>query len=85
MSQQAILEQMSAFFVARRRELPLEAFMAESPQSLIKDSLELVEFLVHLEETLGWCIEIGEVGEYASKSFAELAAIAASRFGHSDA
>ena len=74
MESAAVLEVMKAFFKDKPTVVPLDDFGSLSPRALLKESLDVIDFIVYLEEELGCEIDTGQIGEaLMSKSFAELA------------
>lgn len=71
----ALLEVMKGYFVQRKfPAAALENFAGKQPRELLKESLDVVEFVVHLEEELGREIDTNELGEaLLSKDFGNLA------------
>ncbi len=81
MESTSVLEVMRTFFKDKQPESALADFGAQSPRVLLKESLDVVDFIVYLEEELGCEIDIREVGEaMMSKNFAEIAEEVARRF-----
>jgi len=75
MEPDALIEVMKGYFV--QRKFPAETFenfAEKQPRELLKESLDVVEFVVHLEEELGQEIDTNELGEaLLNKSFGDLA------------
>ena len=73
-----ILNLMKGYFTQREPPLPaeqLEEFPAQSPRALLKESLDVVDFLVYLEEELDRDIDVNQLGEaLLYKNFGELSA-----------
>jgi len=62
----AILGLMKSYFVQRQPPLSaelLEQFPTQSPRELLKESLDVVDFLVYLEEELDRDIDVNQLGE----------------------
>lgn len=76
MEPSALLELMKGYFVEKKYpEAVIENFPALHPRELLKESLDVVEFLVYLEEELGREIDTNDLGEaLQNKNFGELAA-----------
>jgi hypothetical protein len=69
-----IVEVMHRYFKGREALPEATAFAAESPGKYLTESLDVVDFLVYLEEEIGQEISINEVGEsMMNLSFGELA------------
>jgi len=69
----AILERMRAYFDGRQPEEVLQGFAGQSPRALLKESLDVVDFIVYLEEELGREIPINQLGEaLLNKNFGDL-------------
>ena len=73
----AILGLMKSYFVQRQPPLSaelLEQFPTQSPRELLKESLDVVDFLVYLEEELDRDIDVNQLGEaLLYKNFGDLA------------
>ena len=73
----AILNLMKGYFTQRQPPLAVELldqFPAQSPRALLKESLDVVDFLVYLEEELDRDIDVNQLGEaLLYKNFGELA------------
>ncbi len=63
MEPQAILEIMKSYFEDKQPTEVLDGFEQQSPRALLKESLDVVEFLVHVEEQIGREIDINQIGE----------------------
>ena len=73
-----ILELMKAYFAGKQPAEVLDAFAEQSPKALLKESLDVVDFVVYLEEELGRDIDINALGEaLLNKNFGDLAAAVA--------
>ncbi len=74
MEADAILKIMRSFFKDKQPEASREDFAELSARTLLKESLDVVDFIVFLEEEMGCEIDIRQVGEaLMSKSFGEIA------------
>ena len=77
MEADAILALMRSYFTQRQPPLPAEelaGFPGQSPRALLKESLDVVDFIVYLEEELGRDIDVKQLGEaLLYKNFGELA------------
>jgi hypothetical protein len=83
MNQQAILDIMKGFFIGNLPAEQLESFSELRPREIMKESLTVVEFMVHLEEQTGCHIDISEVGEaMMNKNFGQLAGDLAARLSN---
>ena len=71
----AVLEVMRKFFGDKQPPEVLAALAEQSPRALLKESLDILDFLVYLEEELGQEIDTTQAGQVAMKSqnFGELA------------
>jgi acyl carrier protein len=70
---EAVLEVMRAFFKDRDPAPSAEEFSELKPPALLKESIDVVDFIVYLEEELGAEIPTGEIGEaIVSMNFREL-------------
>lgn len=68
-----ILETMKAYFAEKQPAEVLATFSEQSPRALLKESLDVVDFVVYLEEELGREIDINQLGEAILKlNFGEL-------------
>lgn len=68
-----ILETMKAYFAGKQPAEVLESFPSQSPKALLQESLDVVDFVVYLEEELGREIDINQLGEaIVNKNFGEL-------------
>jgi len=68
-----ILETMKAYFAGKQPVEVLESFPQQSPKALLQESLDVVDFVVYLEEELGTEIDINQLGEaIVNKNFGEL-------------
>ena len=75
MDQSAILNQMQAFFVDKCEPEVLERFADTPATDLLEESIDVVEFIVYLEDELGSRIDANKVGPaLANMTFAQLAA-----------
>lgn len=69
-----VLEAMSEFFAENFPDIPRDNFEGMKAGEVIQQSLDLVEFVLHLEERLGVEININTLGEkLITKTFGELA------------
>ena len=74
MDRDAVLEKMRAYFERKQPPDVLATFGSQSPKALLPDSLDVVDFILYIEEATGCEIDINEVGEsLMSKNFGELA------------
>ena len=81
MDNKAILERMRAYFEGKEPADVLASFSRQSPKALLHESLDVVDFILYLEEALGCEIDVSEMGEaLLNKDFGELAAEAARRW-----
>jgi acyl carrier protein len=84
MDANSILGIMKAYFVGKHPPEDLESFGDKMPRSLMKDSFQVVDFIVCLEEKTGCHIDIAQVGqEMMDKTFAQIAAALAARLSQS--
>ena len=73
MDSTAVLEMMKGYFTDRLSPEELAAFSELSPRGVLKESLDVVDFLVYLEEQLEREIDINQIGEAVlSDSFGAL-------------
>jgi acyl carrier protein len=69
----AVLDLMKAYFADRQPEPVMASFADQSPRALLKESLDVVDFVVYLEEQLDREIDINQLGEaLLNKNFGEL-------------
>jgi acyl carrier protein len=70
----AVLEAMAEFFAENFPNVPKEKMEEMKASDVIQQSLDLVEFVLHLEEKLGIEININTLGEkLITRTFGELA------------
>jgi acyl carrier protein len=70
----AVLEAMAEFFAENFPNIPRDNMEAMRASDVIQQSLDLVEFVLHLEEKLGIEININTLGEkLITRTFGELA------------
>jgi acyl carrier protein len=70
----AVLDAMAEFFAENFPNVPRDNIEAMKASDVIQQSLDLVEFVLHLEEKLGLEININTLGEkLITKTFGELA------------
>lgn len=70
-----ILETMKAYFAGKQPVEVMDNFPQQSPRALLQESLDVVDFVVYLEEELGRDIDINQLGEaLLNKNFGELSA-----------
>jgi acyl carrier protein len=83
MNQQAILDIMKDFFTGQLPAGHLDSFADLRPREIMKESLTVVDFMVHLEEQTGCHLDMSEVGEaMMNKNFGELAGDLATRLSN---
>ena len=63
MEPNAVLKMMKRYFEGRQPEEVLASFETTSPRSLLTESLDVVDFIVYLEEELGREIDIQKLGQ----------------------
>jgi len=69
-----LMNLMRAYFTGRQPEEVLASLETRYPEDLLKESLDVVEFAVYLEEELGTDVDINGLGQaLAGKTFGELA------------
>ena len=74
MDTELILEKMKTYFAGKLSEEELATFAEQAPRTILKESLDVVDFLVYLEDELGREIDINELGDpILNKNFGELA------------
>lgn len=74
MDPNAILEVMKGYFAGKAPQETLDNFAEVSPRELLKESLDVVDFLVYLEEESGREIDVQALGEaLLNMNFRELA------------
>ena len=70
----AVLDAIGEFFAENFPNVPREKIESLKASEVIQQSLDLVEFVLHLEEKLGIEININTLGEkLVTKTFGELA------------
>jgi acyl carrier protein len=70
----AVLEAMAEFFAENFPNVPRDQLESMKASEVIQQSLDLVEFVLHLEEKLGLEININTLGvKLITKTFGELA------------
>jgi acyl carrier protein len=70
----AVLDAIGEFFAENFPNVPKEKIESLKASEVIQQSLDLVEFVLHLEEKLGIEININTLGEkLVTKTFGELA------------
>jgi len=70
-----VLNVMRAYFAGKQPSEVMDSFAQQSPRALLKESLDIVDFVVYLEEELGREIDMGQVGNALfAESFTDLAA-----------
>jgi acyl carrier protein len=70
----AVLDAMGEFFAANFPNIPRDDIEGMKASDVIQQSLDLVEFVLHLEEKLGLEININTLGEkLITETFGELA------------
>jgi hypothetical protein len=80
MNQQAILEAMKSYFSAKQPPEALQSFATIKPQALMPDSMDVVNFIVYLENAFNFHIDINQIGPaLIDKNFGEVAGIIASK------
>jgi acyl carrier protein len=68
-----LLQTMRSYFEGKQPPEVIENFGDQQPRALLKESLDLVEFVVYLEEELGREIDMDPLGEaLMNKNFREL-------------
>ncbi len=73
MTPETVLSMMKSFFADKQPAEVMESFAEQRPRTLLTQSLDVVDFVVFLEEELGREIDIQQVGEaIVSKNFGEL-------------
>jgi acyl carrier protein len=71
---EAILGRMKAYFEGKQPPEVLDTFAEQSPRALLKESLDVVDFVVYLEEELGREIDMNELSQsLLNENFGELA------------
>lgn len=74
MEPSAVLTLMRAYFEGKEPPELLASFAEQSPRALLKESLDVVDFVVYLEEEIGREIAIQQVGEaLMTMNFGQLA------------
>lgn len=69
-----ILETMKAYFAGKQPAEVLANFPEQSPRALLQESLDVVDFVVYLEEELDREIDINQLGDaILNQNFGELA------------
>lgn len=73
MSPDELLNVMKAYFAGKESPEVMAAFPTLMPQSLLRESLDVVDFIVYLEEELDREINIAELGKaLVGKNFGDL-------------
>lgn len=73
MSPDELLNVMKAYFEGKEPSEVLASFPEQYPKSLLKESLDVVDFIVYLEEELERDINIQQLGQaLVDKNFGEL-------------
>jgi acyl carrier protein len=68
-----ILDVMKGYFAGKQPPEVMDVFAEQSPKTLLKESLDVVDFVVYLEEELGRDIDINELGEaLLNRNFGDL-------------
>jgi acyl carrier protein len=68
-----VLALMKGYFAGKQPAAVLETFGEQSPRALLQESLDVVDFVVYLEEELGRDIDINQLGEaLVNKNFGAL-------------
>jgi acyl carrier protein len=71
---EAVLARMRAYFERKQPPDVLASLAQQSPKTLLADSLDVVDFILYLEEDLGGEFDINEMGEsLLNKNFGDLA------------
>ena len=74
MQPEAVLTMMKGYFEGKQPADLLQAFASVQPRTLLKESLDVVDFVVYLEEELGRDIDLNVLGEaLLNKNFGDLA------------
>ena len=74
MDRDAVLDKMRAYFEKKQPPEVLATFGTQPAKALLPDSLDVVDFILYIEEATGCEIDINEVGEaLMNKNFDELA------------
>jgi acyl carrier protein len=69
-----VLEVMKAYVADDQPDKPLDNFAQRLPTEYLEDSVDVLTFVMHLEEKLGIDIKLAQVGPaLAQKTFQELA------------
>lgn len=73
-----VLEIMKGYFAGKQPPEVLAGFGEQSPRELLKESLDVVDFVVYLEEELEREINLQELGQaILNKNFGELSVVVA--------
>lgn len=73
-----VLETMKRYFAGKQPPEVLAGFGAQSPRALLKESLDVVDFVVYLEEEFEREINLQELGEaILNKNFRDLSVVVA--------
>ena len=73
MTADEVLETMKAYFAGKQPAEVLAAFPEQTPRALLKESLDVVDFVVYLEEELDREIDLNALGEVLlNRNFGEL-------------
>ena len=75
MQPEEVLSLMKGYFTGKQPPEVLETFGEQSPRALFQESIDLIDFIVYLEEELGRDININELGEaLLNRNFRDLSA-----------
>jgi acyl carrier protein len=68
-----ILETMKSYFAGKQPVEVLDTFAEQSPRALLAESLDVVDFVVYLEEELERDIDFNQLGDaIVNKNFGDL-------------
>ncbi|MFN3649223.1 MAG: hypothetical protein ACK47B_06540 [Armatimonadota bacterium] len=74
MGRERVLEIMNGYFAEKQPPQVLATLEQQSPKELLKESLDVVDFLLYLEEETGCEIDVNALGEtIVNRNFGELA------------
>lgn len=72
MEPDAVLALMRGYFDGKQPPEVMATFAAQSPRALLTESLDVVDFVVYLEEELGREIDVNRFGPLLTHNFGDL-------------
>ena len=73
MDANSLLGLMRSYFEGKQPPEVLETLSEQSPRALLKESLDIVEFICFLEDELQRDFDLAKLGSLLNKNFGELA------------